>query len=341
MALIAKLRKGIEHIAFGNTLLPQEFTIGLPDPQSEISLWLYGMGTPLDVTRHETTVCCEPFVVCIAFSLGQEPNERCLNKLSLKFCERGEVKRLLGEIGLREAINIPRITVGETTLLFFAVRSTSNYCLSNMRLGAHYLLYEYSLRRHVNTSGIVMSFLERRAAMVSFIRPHPISLVSVTDGACGNIFTMNLMGELGPGRFGFALKDSRTPAHLVQRVGRLALSTVPLYQSHFVFEFAANHFKQSIEWNHLPFKTRQSCLFHIPVPLFAARVREMEVETIRKVGSHHFFVARVVSDETFDDGEIVCAIHGFYQVWRMQGRAVDLKDSVAQHWINKRGPCVS
>jgi hypothetical protein len=341
MALISDVRRTIKNIVFGDTLLPQEFTVGLTDPHSEIAVKLHGMGVPRDVTSRQSTACSSPFVVCISFDSGQAPSEKELRRLTLKFCERAGQKRVLGKIGLKPATTVPVISAGGSELFFFEARSSANYCLPNIRLCAHYLRQAYSLQRSVNSSGMKMSFLERRAAMVTFIRPHPISLVSVADSYGGNIFTMNIMGDLGHGRFAFALKHSRTAAHIVERAGRIALSTVPLPQARFVFELAANHFKQSIEWDQLPFATKMSTAFHIPVPIFALRVREMEVEEIRKIGSHTFFLAKIVGDETFDTSEMVCAIHGFYQVWRLKGRKAELRASLAEDSFNKRGSYAS
>jgi flavin reductase (DIM6/NTAB) family NADH-FMN oxidoreductase RutF len=138
-----------------------------------------------------------------------------------------------------------------------------------------------------------MTLVEQRAAMVTFIRPHPLALVSITGEAGGNIFPMNLMGELGHHYFAFALKDSRLAAHLVRRAGRIALSSVPLPQSSVAHQLAINHTKQSIDWNQLPFAVKMSTVFNIPVPVFAMRVREMEIEKVLPIGSHTFFVARI------------------------------------------------
>ena len=334
---VKHLRKTVNRLVFGNSLLPQEFTIGLSDPQTEVSVWLHGMGAPRDITQRHSTASSSPFVIAIAFDKGDEPSEKDLKRLFATFCERSGRKRALGKIGLRLAGTISPVSLPESRLLFFEPRSSANYCLPAFRLGAHYLRQEYQLRRIVNTSDIAMSFLERRAAIVTFIRPHPISLVSVADAYGGNIFTMNIMGDLGHDFFGFGLRESRTAAHIVERAGCLALSTVPLPQSRFVFELAANHLKQSIDWSTLQFATKKSRTFNFPVPDFAARVREMEVKDIRRLGSHNFFVARIVDDETFFQTEIVCAIHGFYQGWRMKGRKEDLAASVLQHRLNKRG----
>jgi flavin reductase (DIM6/NTAB) family NADH-FMN oxidoreductase RutF len=330
------IKRAIKDVVFADTLLPQEFTIGLRDPQTEIAVWLHGTGQPRDVTFRQSTACSAPFVMCVAFDKGKVPTEKELKKLSLKFCETQGRRRVLGEIGLKPATNPPVISTLGSELLFFEARSSSNYCLPLPRLGAHYLFHAHVERRAVNTSGVEMSFLETRAAMVTFIRPHPISLVSAIASDAQNIFTMNIMGDLGCSRFGFALKDSRTPAHLVERAGRIALSTVPLSQAGFVYELAANHFQQTVAWNQLAFPTKSSAKFQIPVPVFAARVREMEVERIQKIGSHTFFVARIISDETYAKDEIVCAIHGFYQARRLKGQSEELRSSLAKHNRNKQ-----
>src|ERR1700756_2046378 len=101
MSIARQCRKAIQRMVFGNTLLPQEFFLGLADPQTEIAVWLYGMGTPLDVTFRHSMACAAPFTVCIAFDEDRKPSEKDLGNLSLKFCERDGQKRVLGEICLK------------------------------------------------------------------------------------------------------------------------------------------------------------------------------------------------------------------------------------------------
>ena len=145
-----------------------------------------------------------------------------------------------------------------------------------------------------------MSFLERRAVMVMFIRPHPVVLLSLCDEAGGNIFFpwANIMGDLGNGYFAFALKDSKLAAHLVERARRVALSSISDIPDLRLPTslLGANHRKQSIEWSELPFlqpAEDQYCgcrpSFIFLSPRLLKRVREMEVETVRKIGSHIFF----------------------------------------------------
>jgi hypothetical protein len=63
----------------------------------------------------------------------------------------------------------------------------------------------------------------------------------------------------------------------------------------------------------------------------------MEIETVRKIGSHTFFVARITSDESFAESVGLCIVHGFYQAWRLKGRRAELEASLAEDLLNKRG----
>ena len=324
----------IKNLAFGDTLLPQEFTIGLTEPQSEVSVWLHGMGMPRDVTARHTTACTAPLTICVASDDWQGLDEKDLRKVSLKFCERGGYERVLGEIRLN--FNTV-ISIGDLSFILFGVRGSTNYCLPKARLWAHYLLHAYSQLRRTDPPDMKMTLLEQRAASVTFIRPHPLSLVSVGDKKNGNIFPMNLMGELGNGYFGFALRERRLAAPLVESGGRIAISGVPLAQCSLPFRLAGNHKKQSIDWNELPFETKPSVTFGIPVPSFATRVREMRIEKVHKIGGHRFFIARIISDETYMTGPRACVVHGFYQFWRLRGDRATLRASVVEDSMNKRG----
>jgi flavin reductase (DIM6/NTAB) family NADH-FMN oxidoreductase RutF len=332
---IAQFSRGaLRRILFGDTLLPQEFFLGLPDPQTEIGVWLHGMGAPIDVTSRHSMACAAPLVICIAFDEGSSPRKEDLNRLSLLFCERNARRKALGEIALRFTT---MMHVGEMKLGLFEVRSSRNWCLPNTRSWIHYFYHSYSEWRRGDTSAMEMSFLEKRAAMVMFIRPHPVSLVSLAGEAGGNIFPMNIMGDLGHGHLAFALKDNRRAAHLVEDTGRIAVSSVPLSEAPLAYQLAINHTKNSIEWDQLPFRMMTSSVFEIPVPVFAQRVRELEVRKVHAIGSHTFFVARIVSDKVLSEGPGLCVIHGFYQAWRLRGHSAELKASLAEDAVNKKG----
>src|SRR6187402_67995 len=330
------IRRAIKKLTLSKTLLPQEFTLGLPEPQIEITVWLRGKEMNYDVTNHHSTACAEPLTLCIGFEQGACPKEKDRSNLTLAFCERKGKKRLLGEIGLKYKGTLQG---GPSEIMLFEPRSSKNLCLPKARIALHYLLHAYRQWKRDNTQGIKMSFLERRAAMVTFIRPHPIVLVSVGDRENGNIFPMNLCGDLGNGYFGFALRTERVAGTLVKEAGRMALSSIPEAQGYLAYRMADNHTKRSIDWSQLPFATKTSKALRIPVPAFAQTVREMEIETSVAVGSHRFFLARIIEEEKFGEGLVFCSIHGFYQFWRLnerEHRDSELARALAGDALHKR-----
>ncbi len=336
MPINARLRTALMKITLGKTALPQEFTLGLPEPQTEITVWLQGAGVNCDVTEQVSTACAEPLTICIGFDEDAVPSDKDRSDLALVFAERDGRQQVLGTIGLDHK---QTLLAARSQFLFFEPRSSKNFCLPKPRLALHYLLHAYRQWRRDNTQGIRMTFLERRASMVTFIRPHPIVLVSVGDRNHGNIFPMNLCGSLGDGYFGFALRTERVAGTLVERAGRAALSSLPEAEGYLAYRMAHNHTMESIDWDKLPFALKMSRAFQIPVPEFAQRVKELEIVTSLAVGSHRFFIARIIDDEKLADGLGFCSIHGFYQAWRLkqsESRDREFTRSLARDAFHKR-----
>ena len=165
MSITRQFRRVIKNIVFGDVLIPQAFTIGLAEPQTEVAVWLHGMGEPIDVTYCHSVACADPLTICISFEKGWRPNEIKNNSLSLIFCERDGQMRILGNITLniQKAESVP--TIG-SELVLFEVRNSANYCLPVVRTLIYYVLHRYLLWRKVDVAGIKMSFLERRAVVM-------------------------------------------------------------------------------------------------------------------------------------------------------------------------------
>jgi flavin reductase (DIM6/NTAB) family NADH-FMN oxidoreductase RutF len=316
MSVAHKAAAALRWMLLGKTNLPQQCTLGIHDPQAEVSVWLHGIGAPRDVTFGHSIACAAPFTICIGGLEGQLDRDEG-KQLALKFREQDGEKRLLAELGLRHTATIP--TEGPPFHLF-EVHSCKNYCLSKGRLWAHYLHQAYLRWRHKSTSHIRISAGAAHAMIVSFICPRPVVLVSAVSGDRGNIFPMNLLGRVSDGYFAFALDSTRLTAPLVAGARRVALSSIPLEQSEVARQLGKNHKKESVSWNQLPFPTMLSAALNLPVPCFALRVIEMQIETIRNLGSHTLFVARVIRDERHGEGQQFSVIHGVYQSWRSMRR---------------------
>ena len=313
MSLAHKLRDALKHSLLGDTDLPQGCNLALRDPQTEVAVWLHGMGSPRDVTHHHTVACVSPPMVCIGFEAEENLEEKLRGPLSLSFCQRANERRPLGRMKLSLTTILP---VAGVNLCLFTAKSCSNHCLPRRLLWAHYLHHAYLRWRNRKTVNVRISGLESRCNAVMFICPKPVALVSVFEGDRGNIFPVNLMGPLGGRCFSFALVTRQWPAPLLKRTGRFAMSTVPFDQAKTVRTLGKNHRQESIDWQQLPFATRPSSGLGIPVPAFALRVREMEILHSRPMGSHTFFIARITSDEHCADAPELFMIHGLYAAHR-------------------------
>jgi hypothetical protein len=139
--------------------------------------------------------------------------------------------------------------------------------------------------------------------------------VCVADGDGGNVFPMNLLGELGGDYFGFALNHRKRASPLVRRLGHLTVSTVPLNKKDLVRQLGKNHYRESISWQELPFALRHLSSSDIAAPEFAIRVKELQVFDSLPLGSHDFFLARTVRTVT-TPGEEFHMIHGHYCAYR-------------------------
>jgi flavin reductase (DIM6/NTAB) family NADH-FMN oxidoreductase RutF len=322
--LTTNLRQALKKIVLGEDALPMRFFIGEPQPQEEVSVWLHGFGLPRNVTRCHGPASVVPCTFWIAFDSDKTPPEKQCIHMSLQFRENNKRQNLLGELGLRYTHTIQ---AGASSILVFEPRSAVNHCHPRVRLYAHTMLQKW--RQRHSKSKIQLSPLEQRAMSVLFTCPRPISLVSVAEADRASMFPLNVMSDVNDEYFAFALTASKIPAQFLRSARRFALSVTPIDQAPVAFALAVNHNVPSIEFGSLPFETRPSLKLRLPVPVFSPRVREMEIESVHKVGSHSLFVARTISDERRASGPEFSVVHGFYQAWRLR-HGLDSASSVAK-----------
>jgi flavin reductase (DIM6/NTAB) family NADH-FMN oxidoreductase RutF len=310
--MLSLARKTLRRLVLGDADLPQQCTVALSDPQSEVEVWLDGLGRSLNVTHRHVIACAAPSLIAVGLGSGQQrmaPGTRA----RLKFYERGGSGALLGQLLLQSSA-VVRTGGGDVHL--FEVRNSDNYCQPRLRLFSYSLFQAWLRARSRHKTDVEMTASAAQAMTVLFSCPRPVVLVSIAFGDRGNIFPMNLMGSLSNGYFGFALNSRRRAASMVERAGRLALSSVPFDHAAVSRELGKNHRQEAVNWCELPFRVLPSAAFGIPVPAFASRVREMEVEVVRKLGSHTLFVARMIRDERWSDCPQFFMIHGLYEAWR-------------------------
>jgi hypothetical protein len=318
-----KRRRGreiIKRLALGQAAFPNQCAVGLSAPQSEISVWLHGIGAPRDVTSTNVIAGTTPLVIGIGGDSGENLSVATHHRPVLVFREQNADQRILGEISLKW---MDTLSVGTAQLHLFRALHSANYCLPKPRQWARHLYHEYQRWRsgsRSTSSDIRVSQRELHCLFTFYICPRPVVLVSVMDRGTGNIFPMDLIGSFADGYFSLALHATSRPALLMVNSRRIALSDIPIEHTQLAYELGKNHNKSSVDWSQIAFATTASRSFGLPVPQFSVRVREMQIETVRDIGSHKLFLASTRAEERRSNGLQLHFIHGFYQSWREQAR---------------------
>jgi len=299
---------------------PELCSLALSDPQAEIQVCLCGPGVAIDVTHNHTIAATQPLTIAIALNSELDPARAA--GLFLRFREIKGESRLLGKIDLGWNMSTP---LGGDQLHFFRSGSSRNYCNSRHLAWRHDLglVYRQWRARRNQSQPIRLLPSELRSLFVLYVCPRPVFLVSVADGDRCNIFPMDLVGSIGSHYFSLALHRTSTGIPLIEASGRLAIASVPAAQMNLAYQLGKNHNKPGVDLASLPFALTRSAVFGLPVPKFALRVRELELETVRPLGSHTFFLCRIVEDQHWADGPQFFQAHSFYEPWRQ--RAVPLK----------------
>jgi flavin reductase (DIM6/NTAB) family NADH-FMN oxidoreductase RutF len=317
MGMNHDIYRTLRKLVLGKTDLPQACDIELDYPQNEVIVRFVGLGAPRDVTLLHSVASAVPFTFCIGFEASVTAQLKSGHCFTLEFCERGAEGHVLGMIKLRFS---KTLTTENCCLGLFEAVECHNFCISSYHLRAHEVFNAYQWWRNRRPDKEKVPALDARCNAVTFICPRPVVLVCVVDGNRGNLFPMNLLGDLGSNYFGFALSSRKSASPLARRLGHLTVSTVPLSKKALVRQLGKNHYRESFSWEELPFALQQRNGFKLPSPEFAIRVKELQVLEVVPLGSHDFFLARVLQSATMS-GQEFHMIHGYYSAYR--NRKVD------------------
>jgi flavin reductase (DIM6/NTAB) family NADH-FMN oxidoreductase RutF len=310
---VKPVRRALKRLLLGSANVHQYCPVALHDPQSEVSVWLHGLGAPRDVTGSNVVASTRPLTIGIGAEKDLPFATVKRAQLSLKFLERQGRPRVLGEIGLRLTEGI---LLEDGQLFLFEPCQCRNYCVARPWLWTRYLFLGYrqwQARRSSPAPELQIPAGQIHCLFVFYICPRPVVLVSVGEADLVNIIPMDLIGPVSPRCFSLALHSTSTAAPLFESSRRIALSSVPSEQAAVAYRLGKNHKAPCADVNHLPFVAISSAAFGLPVPSFAMRVREMEIESVRSVGSYKLFLARAVEDRCVAAGPQLFLVHGFYE----------------------------
>ena len=96
----------------------------------------------------------------------------------------------------------------------------------------------------------------------------------------------------------------------------MALASAPSRWKQSVYDLGKHHREATIDIRALPFQTTASPLFGLPIPAEAPRVREVQVEHVREVGSHTLFITTIAGEtrpSANSDTPQLFHVHGAYR----------------------------
>jgi len=293
--------------------LPQWSTVAVAPPQRVVTATLRWDDKSADVTADHTVAALKPLVIATSLDAGQHP--------VLEYSDSA-TGRLLGVLHLARTDSIDN---EEAPLSLYHVEAGEHYCLGWPRRPWNAWLQNRLMRKN-NASQVAMAPAVVQQLMIAYLCPRPVILVSVEASGHQNIFPMDLIGPLErSGLFSLALRSTNVSMPIMRDVRRVALSSMPATMKAVVYKLSAHHKQPLQDWSALALPVRRSREFGIPAVAAALRIQELDIVHSQEIGSHMFFLGRIVSDEKLAEGAQLNHTAGFHQAYR-RGQGTPFKE---------------
>jgi flavin reductase (DIM6/NTAB) family NADH-FMN oxidoreductase RutF len=292
--------------------LPQWSAVALRQPQEAVQVRLSSAGGEFDVTHAAVVAALRPLTLAVgldeqSISAIADHSEPRLHFVDL------ESRRTVGMLCLRHVRNWD--TCGAKIGLF-EIRHGTQRCVRWPYRPWNRWLQNRAMRKNTDPNNFFMPPDAVQQQMIFYICPRPVVLVSVDDGHHSNVFPMDLIGSISPDRFTLALRSTSQSIETMKSARRVALSDVAARDYAIAYKLGAHHKNVQVAWDGLPFKIQRSETFSLPYPELALRVREVEILDFDTIGSHTFFVTRIVSEHSAGDDARFFHTSGIYQHFR-------------------------
>lgn len=294
--------------------LPQWAAVAIEPPQQAISVSLDWSGHSIDVTTNNTIASLRPLAVAIGST--SMPGIPAHATLAYRDNALGTG---IGHVALKHSA---RRTVGGTPIEIFDIEGADQRCLGWPQKPWNTWLQSRAIRRDTNPHNFQMAPAAVQQLMTFYICPRPVVLVTVSAEKHSNIFPMDLIGPLTESCFTFALRNTSISVGAMVETGRFAISGIGAEHKDAVYKLGEHHKRAFADWGALPFASTPTRTFGIPAIASALWISELVVEHSEEIGSHTFFVCRVVSRDELSRGLQLHHTAGFHQEFRRrQGRA--------------------
>lgn len=268
--------------------------VALSHPQRLVRVMLVTRARRLDVTERNVVAALDPLTVALPAS---DELSATLDGgvLHLEFVDAAD-GFTLGRLRLTDA-HTRRLASQEAIL--FRVSWGADYCENWAQRAFGRLARHVRARRKSGPSGgLRMPPAAVERLLTFYLCPRPVVLVSACEGEQGNLFPMDLLGPFGEGRFALALRNTSPSVATMKRGGMLVLSDIPPRECATAYRLGAHHKAAAIDWNRLPFPVHRTTRSSLPYPAIALRIRELALLDHADTGSHSFFIAEIIADQS-------------------------------------------
>ncbi|GLQ49939.1 hypothetical protein GCM10010872_13880 [Dyella flava] len=285
--------------------LPQWSTVAIAPSSQGVTATLHWDGKSADVTQDHTVASLKPLLIATSVDAGHHA--------VLEYCDSVTGTTL----GVLRLVRATFIAVEGTPLFLYRIAAGQHRCLHWPRRAWNAWLQNRLMLKSRAPHHLAMEPAAVQQLMIAYLCPRPVVLVSVGAPDHQNIFPMDLIGPLGrSGLFSLALRSTNVSQPVMRDVRRVVLSSVPAAMKSVVYKLSEHHKQALMDWSALSLPVRLSQQFGIPAVAEALRIQELRIVQSQEIGSHTFFLCRIVSDENLATGTQLHHTAGFYQAYR-------------------------
>jgi flavin reductase (DIM6/NTAB) family NADH-FMN oxidoreductase RutF len=292
--------------------LPQWSPIALHQPQDAVQIRMCSAHSDVDVTRAVVVAALRPLTFAMGLTEQTWPASGDLSEARLQFLDL-ESGREVGTLDLQHVRNWES---SGARIGLFCVRRGAQRCVRWPYRPWNRWLQNRKMRKNIDPHNFHMPPEAVQQQMIFYICPRPVVLVSVADGSHSNLFPMDLIGPVSTEHFTLALRSTSQSIPTMKSARKVALTDVAARDYAIAYKLGAHHKNMTVAWDQLPFGIRRSRNFSLPYPESALRIREAEILDFDTIGSHTFFLTRIVSEEGTEAGPQFFHTSGIYQHFR-------------------------
>jgi flavin reductase (DIM6/NTAB) family NADH-FMN oxidoreductase RutF len=287
--------------------LPQWSTVAMHAPSKLVTATLRWEGQLADVTADHTVASLKPLMIASSLDAGLHP--------SIEYSDSA-TGRLLGVLQLERAESV---VAENASVTLYRVIAGRHECFGWPRREWNVWLQNRSMLKSRQPHHLGMAPQAVQQLMIAYLCPRPVVLVSVSAPGHRNIFPMDLIGPLErSGFFSLALRSTNVSEPVMREAGQVVLSAAPAAMKAVVYRLSEHHKQPPQDWDALPFPLRTSRSLRIPALAAAPAIKELQIAHSQTVGSHTFFLGRVVTEERVQGVAQLHHTAGFHYAYRQR-----------------------